>query len=386
MRTVLVFVLLLYFAPGAAETPAFNRRCADRICTYAGAEDGRFADESLRVLQQAREEIQHDLGITHQDTLRVIIAPSRAIFREYFQGHLPEWTQAFAIPAAATMIVRSPRWDRPEASFRQSLVHELLHLLLHQRIGTRELPRWLDEGMAIFYAEHAEYENKSALSRALATGSLIPLEEIDSVLEFDQNRAQLAYQESYSAVRYLLATYDSEALRTLLSGIAAGEDLDALFLRATGSTQAEFEREWRGYLERTQKWLWLSEVDELIWVALPLLFLLVFLIIRYRNRRRLAEWEGALEGGVEGSAEAEETAGAAGVPWMAPHLMPRRHPMEPEEGLDSATPEADTDQGAAPAEEVEPEAEAKPGQGAAPAEEADPGREADPEEENGIIS
>ncbi len=327
MRSRGLFFVLLLLTMAGAQTPSspLIRHCRERICLYASAEDARFVEESLTVLRQASEEIQHDLALAQQETLHVLIAPSRAWFRDYLHGELPEWAQAFAIPAAATMVVRSPRWDRPEASLRQSLVHELLHLLLHQRIGNRTLPRWIDEGMAIFYAEHAEYENKSLLSRALATGSLIPLQEIDAVLQFDPNRAQLAYQESYSAVRYLLATYDAEALRTLLSGIAAGEDPDRLFLRATGSTVAGFEREWRGYLERTQKWLWLSEVDELIWLALPLLFLLVFLIIRRRNRRKLAEWEGTRPV-VEAGWPAEEDPVYEETPWVAPHLMPRRPP------------------------------------------------------------
>lgn len=331
-RLALPFLILLSTLAGArTPSPVLARHCQARICLYASAEDARFVDESLAVLRQAREEIEHDLALVREETLRVIIAPSRAWFRDYLRGELPEWTQAFAIPAVSTMIVRSPRWDRPESSLRQSLVHELLHLLLHQRIGNRELPRWLDEGMAVFYAEHADFENKSILSRALATGSLIPLQDIDRVLEFDPNRAQLAYQESYSAVRYLLATYDAEALRTLLVGIAVGEDLDLLFLRATGSTVAGFEREWHGYLQRTQRWLWLSEMDELIWLVLPLLFILVFLIIRHRNRRKMAEWEGAQPGLEAGMPEEDREADLAGTPWVAPHVMPRRSPAAPEE-------------------------------------------------------
>jgi hypothetical protein len=290
-----LILLLLFLAVrqdvGQDFSSALRHECRERICIYYAPEDARLLEETAGILLKAREELVTDLHLSCPETLRIFIAPTRAVFREFIQGRMPDWTEAFAIPALGTMVVRSPRWDRPESSYRQNLVHELLHLLLHQHIGQRELPRWLDEGMALFYAETPEWENKTMLSRALATRSLIPLQQIDAVLQFQQSRAQLAYQQSFSAVRYLLATYDVEALRLILDGMARGKELDALFIEATGSDLAGFEREWQGYLEKTEKWLWLTEADELLWLTLPIIFLVVFMLVRRRNRRRVAEWE-----------------------------------------------------------------------------------------------
>ncbi|HNY89909.1 MAG TPA: peptidase MA family metallohydrolase [bacterium] len=332
---LLIITLLLAFsfaATASTEGVSYLRHCSGTLCIYYTIEDSRLLEETRSILERAAEEIAHDLQLVPRDTLRVMIVPTRESFRDYLRGHMPEWTQAFAVPATSTMMVRSPRWDRPESSYSQSLVHELLHLLLHQRLGNRELPRWLDEGLAIFYSEHEQYEKRSRISRALATGSLIPLQEIDEVLNFHRDRAQLAYEQSYSAVRYLLATYDIEALRAILDGYAAGESSDAILMRATGSTMSGFEEEWRGHLEKTEKWLWLSEVDELIWLALPLLFLIVVLLVRRRNRRQLREWESARQLG-EGDVLRLPAEGEGGyeTPWVAPHLMPRRDEEDDEE-------------------------------------------------------
>ncbi|HNS71788.1 MAG TPA: peptidase MA family metallohydrolase [bacterium] len=330
---LLVLLLSLFRLTTAAEVgEIYLRHCSGTLCIYYTAEDSRLLEETRSVLQRACEEIERDLHLSPADTLRIIIAPSRESFRTYIHGNMPEWTQAFAVPATSTMVVRSPRWDRPESSYSQSLVHELFHLLLHQRLGIRELPRWLDEGMAVFYSEHAQYEKRSLISRALATGSLIPLQEIDDVLSFHRERANLAYEQSYSAVRYLLATYDIEALRTILEGYAAGESSDMIFMRATGSTVSGFEAEWRAHLEKTEKWLWLSEADDLIWLSLPLLFLIAVYFVRRRNRRRLREWEGArpVAEGAEPDRPLEEGGGYE-PPWMAPHLMPRRDDEDEEE-------------------------------------------------------
>lgn len=319
-RSLLLF--LLGFARVTYATPdpatALQRDCRDRLCIYFAAEDASLVDQTAATLLSARDELVADLHLTSPDTLRVIIAPTRRMFRDFIQGHLPGWTQAFAIPSLSTMVVRSPRWDRPEASYRQNLVHELLHLLLHQHIGRRELPRWLEEGMALFYAETPAWEQRTMLSRALATGSLIPLSQIDAVLQFQESRAQLAYQQSYSAVRYLLATYDVEALQLILDGVARGEALDALFSQATGSDVAGFEREWQEYLRQSERWLWLSEVDELFWLTLPFLFLIVVWLVRRRSRRRVAEWEAAaraeawLESEQDAAQPGDSTAAAGG--------------------------------------------------------------------------
>lgn len=313
-----LLLLLLGFAlqTQGADDPAktLQHDCRDRLCIYFAAEDAHLVDQTATTLLRAREELITDLHLATPDTLRIIIAPTRGMFREFLQGRLPGWTQAFAIPSLATMVVRSPRWDRPEASYQQNLVHELLHLLLHQHIGRRELPRWLEEGMALFYAETPDWEKRTMLSRALATESLIPLSRIDEVLQFQKSRAQLAYQQSFSAVRYLLATYDVEALRLILDGVARGEALDALFREATGSDMAGFEREWQNYLQKSARWLWLSEVDELLWLMLPFLFLVVVWVVRRRSRRRVAEWEAAaraeawLQEGAEGERAGDTTA------------------------------------------------------------------------------
>ena len=135
----------------------------------------------------------------------------------------------------------------------------------------------------------------TALSKASATRSLLPLGEIDAVLTFHRPRAELAYQQSYSAVHYLLLTYDLEALRTILSGIRKGQDQDVLFLQATGSTFLEFEQEWQNYVYKNYQWIWLSEIDQYIWILILLLAVLALPLIRRRKLRKLDEWDRSLD-------------------------------------------------------------------------------------------
>ena len=135
----------------------------------------------------------------------------------------------------------------------------------------------------------------TAMSKALATRSLIPLSQIDNVLKFHRAKAELAYQESYSAVQYLLATYDIDAALKILDGLKSNQSMDDCFKSATGSSFHDFELEWTSYIKKHYKWNWVSDFDDYIWILIIVLFLLAGILIRLRNRQKLQEWQNETE-------------------------------------------------------------------------------------------
>jgi hypothetical protein len=188
------------------------------------------------------------------------------------------------------MVIKSPRWNS-ESSFENSLVHELVHLVIHNYLGVRDLPRWMDEGLAIFYSGEQRWKTATALSKAISTNSLIPLSDIDYVLQYHQAKADLAYQQSYSAVHYMLRTYDIEAVRDILSDIRMGTPVQNAFFKATGSSLNEFEIEWQTHVRKTHKWMWFYEIDEFIWIIIFVLVVLAFVARTIRNRRIKRQWQ-----------------------------------------------------------------------------------------------
>jgi hypothetical protein len=257
---------------------------------YHVSRDSSYANQAIKYLTAAYEEITFDFRLQRDHKFDVYIMPTRHAFREALGGQLPEWTGAYADPTHNRMVVKSPRWSH-EKSFQTSLVHELFHLIIHSHLGIRELPRWLDEGLAIFYAGEKRWKTATALSKAISTNSLIPLYEIDYVLQYHQAKADLAYQQSYSAVHYLLTTYDIEAVRKIIDGINLGKSLDKCFLEATGSTMYAFELEWKKYAKKTHKWMWIYEIDQYVWIFIFVLVVLVFVVKKIRSKRIEKEWE-----------------------------------------------------------------------------------------------
>ena len=258
---------------------------------YYSPLDSAIAVGSLPLLSVAYDEISRDLNTAEYDTFYVIIAPNRKAFRNYVGGKLPPWVGAYASPARKLMVLKSPRWNRDGSNFNTELIHELVHMILNKYVDSAEIPRWLDEGLAIFYSRDKRWQTATALSKAAATNSLIPLTDIDRVLKFSSIRAQLAYQQSYSAVHYLLTRYDIDALCLLLDGIKAGKSLSQSFQQAIGCSFSAFEEEWEVFVKDQYKWYWISDSDNLLWMIILILFLLSLVIIRLRNKRTIRGWE-----------------------------------------------------------------------------------------------
>ncbi|MBN1558840.1 hypothetical protein JW998_01220 [candidate division KSB1 bacterium] len=252
------------------------------------AQDSAYARAAFTPLFMAYEEISFDLQLNGVDSFHVYIMPTRKSFHETLRGRLPAWTGAFANPLINTMVIKSPRWN-PDDSFETTLIHEFFHLLIHQHLGAK-LPRWLDEGLAIFYSRQERWKTGTALAKAVATGSIIPLSEIDYVLDYHQIKADLAYQQSFSAVDYLLRTYDIDALRQIIKGLKQGQSLDACFISATGSAFADFEIEWQNHIRQTSKWVWLFELDDYLWIAIFILLVSAFILRKVHNRRIEERW------------------------------------------------------------------------------------------------
>ena len=251
--------------------------------------DSLYATQAGAILSKAFEEIAFDLSVESSRPFRVYIMPTRKSFRDALKGTLPSWTGAFAVPDQHLMVIKSPRWDKSD-NYEQVLIHELVHLVVHNFIGVYDLPRWIDEGMAIFYSGEDRWKTDMAVSKALTTGSILPLSEIDDVLEYHRAKADLAYQQSFSAVNYLLATYDIEALHEIIYSLKDGVNIQKAFLNATGSNLDDFENEWKTYIKKAHRWFWFYEINEYIWAFILVIAAFAFVLRHVRNKRIEREW------------------------------------------------------------------------------------------------
>ncbi|NOZ60922.1 MAG: hypothetical protein GXO74_04505 [Calditrichaeota bacterium] len=254
-------------------------------------EDAKNAVSLLATLTSMAPEISQKLGVTLPDTVSVIIAPTEKAYRQFAGSAFPDWSQGLASPGENLILLKSPRFLHLSRGYDKIAVHELTHIALNQAVGNQAIPRWLNEGIAVYFSREKAFASNSLVSKALLTKSIIPLDEIDNVLQFHAEKAQLAYQESYLAVRFLFEQFGAEKVKEILRRLRAEEEMDQAFTGALGIDTAQFEQAWLRKISKTHRWQFLVDFDTYLWIFVLLLFLLGFALMRRRNRLKLKQWE-----------------------------------------------------------------------------------------------
>lgn len=210
---------------------------------------------------------------------------------------LPEWGGGGAIGTDAVVVCIDKKPFLEHTPY-QVTVHELVHIVINRLCRDIAVPRWFHEGLAMTLSGDATDREDIVLSKALFTGSIMPLQAIDSVNSFGRFRAELAYCQSRQAVRYLIDTYGIEVIVEIVEAVnEAGSFWDG-FYEVLQLSERELEIYYRKFIMKHHgKFFWLLDTY-LVWAGIVLLFLCAYLItvIRIKKKRAVLEAEDALSG------------------------------------------------------------------------------------------
>jgi hypothetical protein len=250
-----------------------------------------FVQTADSALNEARTRLFGILGDSLRYRPDIYISDNLKQFKELVGTAFPDWGAAVAIPHRRLMAVKSPAHFPLGRSLREFLAHEYTHLALEDRLRHRPAPRWLDEGLAMYISSEWGWEQNLVMTRAVIFGSIIPLDEIEKLNQFSGGKAQIAYSESYLAVKYLLDNYGRESFYIFLDGIAERKSIDQALMAAIGSNYGGFEKEYFGYLQ--QRYTLMSFfVDTIyLWIVLALVVAVGFIFYLKRRRKYFSRWD-----------------------------------------------------------------------------------------------
>ncbi|MBA3338876.1 MAG: hypothetical protein H0W68_13210, partial [Gemmatimonadaceae bacterium] len=112
----------------------------------------------------------------------IAIAPDAARFRAWAGTDAPEWGAALAFPESRRIVMRGRGANAEAGDPREVLRHELAHLALHERLGSKP-PRWFDEGYASVSAHEWRRDDVLAANVALALRGSPSLDKLDRGFE-----------------------------------------------------------------------------------------------------------------------------------------------------------------------------------------------------------
>jgi peptidase MA superfamily protein/tetratricopeptide repeat protein len=198
---------------------------------FEGPVEQQLAARATTVLGSAFWRIGKVIGAYPSSPINVILYTEKQ-FRDITGA--PEWAGG-GFDGQIRLPVRGALQNLPQ--FDRMLTHELTHAMLHA-VAARNLPAWLNEGLAMYF----EGYDAAAVERALASArAFVPLAALqNSFARLNEAQATVAYAESLFAATALLDRIGQPGLAQLLQDFDAGQPVGNAVQRF-GFTMTDFE-------------------------------------------------------------------------------------------------------------------------------------------------
>ena len=207
---------------------------------------------------------------------------------------------AVAIPERRLVVLDFSKMHREVGTLEVTVKHELCHLLLHEHIGSGNLPRWLDEGACQWasdgWGELVSTSERSELLKAAVAGRLYSFRALAEGFPAAEKGMALAYEQSRSMVDFMVREYGTGRFLRFLGELAGGADVDLAAQRAFAVTFDALEESWYTFVKGRYTWFrFVSGTFEDILFFLAALVALagaLGVVARRRARRRAMEEAG----------------------------------------------------------------------------------------------
>jgi hypothetical protein len=208
--------------------------------------DDRFGEYVFTVSSDSIERLHELFDVDLDYPIRIIIYNTAEEFAAW-NRYPYDWMEGEASPPLEITAQIVPERADYDSLLQAIIPHELSHLYFFQATHhpLSEPPDWLNEGIA----QYNELGDKSVILRrtqeALLAGNYLPLGTLSKYFHSKEvDKVYLAYNESLSAVTYLISTFGIEGLSRLLAAYKKGHNTGDAFPMALGLTHQEFETAW----------------------------------------------------------------------------------------------------------------------------------------------
>ncbi len=210
---------------------------------YSG--DQAFANSAADAANAAIDKAATSLGVTIDKPFDMLVYDTEEAMRSAVSPGR-ENVQAEAHPDIDTIFAWLPSNQAADRYNQTVIAHELTHLVFHHAVDNpyHGVPRWLDEGVAVYESEGYTSQWHSYVGAAVDDQSLIPLDGIAGLFPSVQSGFYLAYGESVAAVDFFIRTYGEPKLWELVNSYANGVSDDEAFTAATGAGVDAFNAAW----------------------------------------------------------------------------------------------------------------------------------------------
>ncbi|MBM3189484.1 MAG: hypothetical protein FJZ90_12260 [Chloroflexi bacterium] len=212
---------------------------------------GRDEQAAERLLQEGEEalrRLQDEVGVAVERIVFVYVYNSArdmvVATSERGEGYDEMVTTLGVVVDEDTLLLLGTHRDA-----ERTLAHELSHIVVGLRTDNpfTDLPRWLDEGLAMYAEGQLPPDNQAALERAVRRDELLSVRSLTSYTG-QADQVDLFYGEACSVVSFLLHTYGREKMTELLSVFSEGARQENALQQVYGFGLDELDARWRASL------------------------------------------------------------------------------------------------------------------------------------------
>ncbi|MCB0210486.1 MAG: hypothetical protein KDJ52_14200, partial [Anaerolineae bacterium] len=212
--------------------------------------DQAFGQTLFERANEALDTLEADFGATIENPIKIFIYGDQQALLDAMSAGAQEWTGGVAYTDYGVVVIgiRPAQLDWG----LNAMTHEMSHLVIHQATdnpfgGGSTLPRWLDEGIAVYNENRDELDEdfKPLFDRAVANNTLMTLRTLSSPFPSDPLQANLAYGQSGAVVKFMADTYGTEAMTKLLDIFAEGALYDEALEQSIGLNMDQLDNAFR---------------------------------------------------------------------------------------------------------------------------------------------
>lgn len=204
------------------------------------------AQQVLTAGQEALERMRQQWLAPTPPGIEVYLYPNEEALRVLFQ-EAPEWAGGFAYPSLAKVFLVAPGSPAGFLDLKRDMAHETAHVVLYAATqgAVARLPWWLQEGLASLAEPQMREEYVLALGQAWKEQTLLSLEALCVLDDWDPDTARLAYAEAASFVQFLHERYGARKLYRLILAYVAGASCNEGVQDVYGKPLTQLETLWQ---------------------------------------------------------------------------------------------------------------------------------------------
>jgi len=252
-------LILCYSAEAIAES--WRELKGEHFIVYF-VRDRKFARDTLNKAEEYYKKIADDLGYARYSDfwawdrrVKIYIYPDSDSYRSYVEAHgHARWSVGMANYKNKEIL----SYAQSEEFLDSVLPHEITHLIFRDYVGQRNIPIWIDEGVAQWEEKGKRELVERKIKELLHIHKAIPIERMMTLnIGEVKNEAivELYYVEAVSLVDFLIREYGADNFIFFCRQLRDGKDVNEA-LRFTYPTSIrnidQLQTKWIEYLQREE--------------------------------------------------------------------------------------------------------------------------------------